>query len=1337
MNVSIKSIALGLVLTLAGTQLMAAPNVGGKSRELNKTAAGCNQTTAVIDLDVNNVRARMMNGGDMWWDRPNSTAAYEVPKGSKKHALFAGSIWIGGIDRSSQDLKVAAQTYRQSGNDYWSGPLDENNGFSVNFQTCSDWDRFWKINSTDVNKFKAIYEGMIDLDSIKNAIAANVNDVPEIVKEWPAKGNNFIKSSSNSPIPAPKRDMADYVDVDGLDGYDWQRGDYPAILGDQYIWWVFNDKGDVKTETNSEAIGLEIHSAAFAFSTNDCLNEATFYNYKIYNYSTSPLDSTYMATWSDADLGYAFDDFVGCDTARGLGILYNGDAYDEGATGYGFEIPMVGIDYFQGPKFFDTTINAFVKLKMSVFTYYNNNNDNRSGNPNFTVDFYRYMSGSWKNGDPYTTACNALDPGPATKFVFYGDPCKGGWSEVGCNNVAFDRRFIHSSGPFQLLPGAEPNNIIIGAVWVPNVGGGSSACFSKLQVCDDKAQDLFDNNFKLPFGPQAPYISVQPLDRKIVFDIDNLLVSNNYAEKYGFDLSDPRFREVSPKAVKNLSNDTLYQFEGYRVYQLKDATVALSDIRSKDGSVNTDKAQLVFQCDKKNGIKDLINFEVDPEVSSDYYVPKLMASGKDEGIVHSFMIDKDAFATGASKALVNYKTYYFVVVAYAQNNFKRFDPGNFGGTQDRVYIESRTDGRGQPISVIKVTPHPATDNIYVQNYADYGTGIQIKRLEGIGNGGIELELTEASELEALGPDNQSFFPVYKPLHGPVDLKVVNPDSIKAGTYEIWFKVDSAFAKPFQSQYNQGGTLNIPATQNLNDNIDVTRGALAEYTTWEIRNTTTGEVVSSERNIKELNEKYLRKFGQFDWGISASVVQKVRPGDDSVDVKNGYISSNVIFADVNNQWLTGVADEEKASWNNWIRAGEDFSVTSSEQFNNCNFDDNVGNRDKLNAFESVLGGTFAPYNLANNINSELCGFGLVYGSGNRTQNRLEETFSIDIVMTSDRSKWSRCAVIEMTDQQSSTSVAQGKAFKYNLRRHPSWTGQVDAEGKPIYSTVESGMSYFPGYAINVETGERLNIAFGEESFNKEDNGDDMIWNPTERNINFQTDDVKWGGKHVIYVQRTKYDGGAKFAEAINQTLSSGSDIATLRTAYLSTMWVGIPLLRRGFKLASIKDGIVPTDTRLQIRVTRPYTYYRPKEGQTLRNNGWPLYEFTTNDIAPAKLDDSRNTYSNNKKGILDRIQVVPNPYYAYSSYENSRVDSRVKIINLPEKATIKIYTIDGTLIRTLNKNEAKTSFIDWDIKNQKNIPVSSGMYLIHVELPGIGETVLKWFGAMRPIDLISF
>ena len=133
----------------------------------------------------------------------------------------------------------------------------------------------------------------------------------------------------------------------------------------------------------------------------------------------------------------------------------------------------------------------------------------------------------------------------------------------------------------------------------------------------------------------------------------------------------------------------------------------------------------------------------------------------------------------------------------------------------------------------------------------------------------------------------------------------------------------------------------------------------------------------------------------------------------------------------------------------------------------------------------------------------------------------------------------------------------------------------------------------------------------------------------------------------------------------------------------------------------------------------------------------MYSFTTNDIAPANLGDVKNNYSDNKDEIFKRIHVVPNPYYAYSQYENSRVENRVRIINLPKEATIKIFTVDGALIKTLVKNDANTSYIDWDIKNDKNIPIASGMYLVHVNLPGIGETVLKWFGAMRPTDLTSF
>jgi flagellar hook assembly protein FlgD len=107
--------------------------------------------------------------------------------------------------------------------------------------------------------------------------------------------------------------------------------------------------------------------------------------------------------------------------------------------------------------------------------------------------------------------------------------------------------------------------------------------------------------------------------------------------------------------------------------------------------------------------------------------------------------------------------------------------------------------------------------------------------------------------------------------------------------------------------------------------------------------------------------------------------------------------------------------------------------------------------------------------------------------------------------------------------------------------------------------------------------------------------------------------------------------------------------------------------------------------------------------------------------------------NQLKEALKMINVVPNPYYAFSDYERNRLDTRVKITNLPTKCTIKIYTISGKLVKTFNKDSEVTSQ-DWDLTNWKNIPVAGGVYLIHVEIPEVGERVLKFFGGMRQVDL---
>jgi flagellar hook assembly protein FlgD len=98
-----------------------------------------------------------------------------------------------------------------------------------------------------------------------------------------------------------------------------------------------------------------------------------------------------------------------------------------------------------------------------------------------------------------------------------------------------------------------------------------------------------------------------------------------------------------------------------------------------------------------------------------------------------------------------------------------------------------------------------------------------------------------------------------------------------------------------------------------------------------------------------------------------------------------------------------------------------------------------------------------------------------------------------------------------------------------------------------------------------------------------------------------------------------------------------------------------------------------------------------------------------------------------------INIVPNPYYAYSDYERGRLDTRVKITNLPDVCEIKIYTTNGKLVRTFKKDSPITS-IDWDLNNHKGIPIASGVYLIHVSVPGIGDRIVKFYGAMREVDL---
>ncbi|MCK5822229.1 MAG: T9SS type A sorting domain-containing protein, partial [Bacteroidales bacterium] len=162
------------------------------------------------------------------------------------------------------------------------------------------------------------------------------------------------------------------------------------------------------------------------------------------------------------------------------------------------------------------------------------------------------------------------------------------------------------------------------------------------------------------------------------------------------------------------------------------------------------------------------------------------------------------------------------------------------------------------------------------------------------------------------------------------------------------------------------------------------------------------------------------------------------------------------------------------------------------------------------------------------------------------------------------------------------------------------------------------------------------------------------------------------------------------------------------------------------------GFIKSDVKLRFRVVGQYCadvldYARPDS--LTQNLNMPMYEFNTHSIATLR------GHVPTAKMALDYINIVPNPYYGYSAYENTQFDNYVKIINLPRTCTVSIYALNGNLVKRFTK-DADQTWLDWNIKNTYGIPISSGVYIIHVNAPGIGEKILKWFGVLRPQDLHS-
>lgn len=1367
-----KLLLLGFVFTLFGNTISYAI-IGGNAGKASapkpsyKVEAGdCKVPVSQYNLDINNVRARLLNAGDLWWDFDK--AKYEVPKGDGTsvgvHAIFAGSIWISGLDAAG-NLKLAGQRFRQGTSDFYSGPLD-NNG-EVTQAVCNKWDKHFNVYGTEIAAVQTIFEQ----DPTKDI---PVGSIPENVLNWPGKGNPFLSAKGFDM----NYNLAPFYDQNADGIYDPTKGDFPTIkdtcggfaagraYADQMVYWVFNDKGNVHNETNGNPIGVQISALAFAFATADEINNMTFYTYKITNKSGTNLSDCYMSQFVDADLGCYSDDRLGCDVGRSLGVVYNGKANDldgcnTGLKGYGSELPMLGVDFFEGPIDTDK-----VEKGLSSFNYFNNGASGPQTDPQTAREYRYYQTGKWKDGSNFTFGGSGYGGSVPTKYCFPGDPTNSTqWSEcyqqTGAAIPSGDRRMLLTSGPFTFLPNAS-QRITVGVMFV-QPQGGTGLCPSFKNVigkADDKAQALFINCFELIDGPDAPTLKIREMENALIINLFNERSGNNYGESY--DQIDPSIMSQTGFVT---GKDSTYTFQGYKIYQIVDDKVSATDLD------NPNKAILLQQYDIKDGVKRIINFEEDQ--LTNLLIPKIKVVGDDKGIKHSLLVQKDLFK---DDNLINHKTYYYTAVSYAHNEFQAYDQNNPAlGGQKTAYLVGR--GNFHRYSAIPHNQDPRNNGTKLN--AKYGEGVNVLRLEGRGNGGNNLNLTSKTIEEILQAAGFADTLTYEPSFDPIGFKVIDPQRLKEGNFEL----------------------------QILDTVPYNGSFVSPNAYWILINLDTRDTIWAERNMSQPYEQLIFKSNAADieeYGFSLSVGTPVSVSQNVFSGQPifGAIGGTISYENESKKWLSFVADEGQNKASNWIRSGKT-ALGSTDP--NLVFDDNwytangtgslTASNTKIfmdpdNQFDHIAGGTWSPYCLTSNYHyvgtpTVAQQPGAVHSPGFKwdawgklptasyapvpPQNTLDRLQSVDIVITPDRSKWSQCIVFETGEDDANTEGAAlvgRNARKGQLRMALSKDKDGNNFNDPNTLLPDTGRSWFPGYAINVETGQRLNIAFGESSEFPDENGRDMLWNPTSKvygdlnyggtipNIPF------FGGKHFIYVMETPYDGGQAMRDTLMSVLRSTPTNNTsiypsaYADLYKQIMYASIPYLTPGYQLKSLQDGLVPAELSVKIRVEKPFAKFATNATST---DTFPRYRFSTVGMGP------KDNVAEVAKSALDKIRIVPNPYLAYSAYEKNAADTRVKITNLPNNCTITVYALDGTLIRTIRRSINTTdpdpqtgvpieisdgSNIDrnaanldnsaeWDLKNEKNVPVASGVYLFVVDAPNIGSKTLKWFGAMRPADVSNF
>lgn len=455
-------------------------------------APSCSESQAKEFIQNSAMKVLFRNGGDMFWDG-ESQARFIIPYEygqPEVSSLFAGAMWMGAYD-SGNNLRVAAQTYRANGNDFWAGPLEDATG-TVYQNACTNFDRIWEVKRHNIEAHIADF----DANGAINGV------VHPTILQWPGKGNPQFAGEMGFSLP--NQDLAPFYDRNNNGIYEPLLGDYPVFkhgdptaIAAEILWSVFNDNGNLHTQSGGTPLIAEVQQTVYVF---DCpndpiLNHTLFIKHKVINKGTLPLNDFYYGAWSDPDLGCYNDDYIGTVPSKNTVYTYNADYNDDnpcgtwGPLGYGQNPPV------QALTFLNHSMEASI---------YHINNQSAQGDPQTPIHYYNLLQGLWRDGTPLTVGGSGYNPNDpsavVTKYMFPNHPLNGQWSMTSASLSGLDQRWVTSIKQNVLAPGGV-FEVDMAYSYHRDLDSNSFQNVSVMYDGVDHIQQLYNNNFSTVVCP--------------------------------------------------------------------------------------------------------------------------------------------------------------------------------------------------------------------------------------------------------------------------------------------------------------------------------------------------------------------------------------------------------------------------------------------------------------------------------------------------------------------------------------------------------------------------------------------------------------------------------------------------------------------------------------------------------------------------------------------------------------------------------------------------------------------------------------------------------------------